>query len=73
MKEETAYAVADLALIVAAGAAAWFVLREPRLRRPALRLVRVLATTTIPAFLVREVRTAWEASGQRNRQSMMAG
>lgn len=73
MKEETAYALADLTLIVAAGAAAWFILRDPRLRRPALRLVRVALTTTIPAYLAREVRRAWGASGQHNRRSMMAG
>jgi hypothetical protein len=73
MKEETAVAIADLVLLAAAGAAAWLILRDPRLRRPALRLVRTLVTGTIPAYLAREVRTAWVASGQQNHSGMMAG
>lgn len=73
MREETATAVADVVLLAAAGAAAWVILRDPRLRGLALRLLRTLVATTIPAYLAREVRTAWEASGQRNPQGMMAG
>lgn len=73
MNEETATTIADVVLLVAAGAAAWFILRDPRLRRPAFRLLGTLALSTIPAYLAREVRTAWEASGQKNRQGMMAG
>jgi hypothetical protein len=73
MRDDTATTIADIVLLIGAGAAAWLVLRDPRLRRPALRLVRTVLTGTIPAYLAREVRTAWEVSGRRNRQSMIPG
>lgn len=73
MTEETATTVADIVLLVVAGAVTWAILRDPRLRRTALRLLRTLATGTIPAYLATEIGTAWAASGQRNQRGMMAG
>jgi hypothetical protein len=70
MTEETATRVATIILLAAGGAATWAILRDSRLRRPALGLLRTLVTGTVPALLAREIRAAWEASGQR---SMMAG
>lgn len=73
MDDERATAVADLLLVAAVAGAAWFVLREPARRRAAFRLARTWATGPLPAFLARELRAAWAASGQRGGRSMMAG
>lgn len=72
MKHETATAVADVLLLAAAGAVTWLIVRDPRLRKPAFRLLWTLASGTIPAYLATEIRTAWAASGQRNQRDMMA-
>ena len=65
MSPETSRTVANVVLVAAAGAAVYAVLRTPILRRTVWQLARVGATVTLPAFLAREVRAAWEASGQR--------
>lgn len=70
MTEETATAIADVVLLLAAGAATWFILRDPRLRRVALGLLRTAVTGAVPAYLVREVRTAWRESA---REPIRAG
>jgi hypothetical protein len=72
MKEETATVVADVVLLGVGLTAAWLIVRNPRLRRPALHLLRTFVTGTLPVYLTREVRTAWEVSGRRNTQGMMA-
>ncbi|HSL20853.1 MAG TPA: hypothetical protein VK886_04915 [Vicinamibacterales bacterium] len=66
MNEQTATRVANVVMIAAAGAAAWVVLRDPRRRRGAARLLKALAAGPLPAWFVRELRTAWEESGQRS-------
>jgi len=66
MREQTATNVANVILLAAAGAATWLILGDPRLRRPALGLLRTFLAGTVPAFLLRELRTAWEASGERS-------
>lgn len=72
MKQETATLVADLVLFAAAGAATWLILRDERIRRPALRLLWQAATVGLPAYLAKEVRTAWAESDQRKQRSMIA-
>ncbi len=69
MTDETATTVANVIMLTAAGAVGWLILRDPRLRRPAIGLLRLFVTGTVPTFLTRELRAAWEASGER---SMMA-
>jgi hypothetical protein len=73
MKNETALAIADVVLLAAAGGVAWVILRNPRLRRPALRLLWTFATGTVPVYLGNEIRTAWRVSGERNQRGMMTG
>jgi hypothetical protein len=65
MSPETSRNVANLVMAAAFGAAVYVVLRTPALRRLAWQAARVGATATLPAFLARETRAAWEASGQR--------
>jgi len=64
MKEETARAVANGVIAVAAIGAAVIILRTPSLRRLALGLARTAIITGIPAWLTREVRQAWEDSSE---------
>jgi hypothetical protein len=64
MNQQTAETVANAVLVCAAVAGAYVVLRTPPLRRLAWRLTRVLLMSTLPAYLSREVRAAWVASGQ---------
>ena len=51
-------------LIVGAGVVAIgvVILRNPRLRRLAWTMTKTAATTTVPAYLAKEVTTAWRAS-----------
>jgi len=66
MEEATARRIADAVLVVAAAGVAWIVLKDPARRRAAFRLLRQLATGTVPGYLGRELRVAWEASGRRS-------
>lgn len=65
MREDTARTVANVVLAAAAAGAAVVVLRTPALRRLAWGLARTALTTTIPLWLSREVRQAWEESERR--------
>jgi hypothetical protein len=65
MDHRRATAVADLVLVAAVAGAAWIVLRDPERRRAAGRFAWVFATRAAPGFLARELRAAWEASGER--------
>ena len=65
MSPDTSRTVANIVLAAAAGAAVYVVLRTPLLRRAAWQAARIGATATLPAFLAREARSAWEASGRR--------
>jgi hypothetical protein len=62
MTPATARTVANV--IVGAGVVALgiVILRTPRLRRLAWTLTKTAATTTVPAYLAKEVTTAWRAS-----------
>ena len=62
VREETASTVANVVLAAAAIGAAVVVLRTPALRRLAFGLARTAITTTIPLWLTREIKHAWEES-----------
>jgi hypothetical protein len=70
MDDRRATTGADLLLVAVAAGAAWIVLRDPARRRAVLRMARGFVTGTLPGLFVRELRTAWEASGRR---SIMSG
>ena len=63
MSRAQAERVANVMIGAAAIAAAVVVLRTPALRGLAWRLAVTTVTGTVPAWLAREVRDAWEASG----------
>jgi len=64
MTESSADKVASIAIGVAAVGAAYYVLRNPHLRRVAWRLGVAALTGTIPEWINREIRDSWEASGR---------
>ena len=57
--------MANVVLATAAIGAAVVVLRTPALRRLAFGLASTAITTTIPLWLTREIKQAWEASETR--------
>ncbi len=65
MTRTTARTVANLVLGAAGAAAAYYVLKHPRLRRAALRALKTGLTNTIPGYLVKEATDAWRETGQR--------
>jgi hypothetical protein len=65
MKEETARVMANVILSLAAAGATYYIASTPRLRRMAWGLLKVAITTTLPAYLSREVRQAWAESDRR--------
>lgn len=67
MTEDTARKVANVTLGLAVAGAAYFVLRNPPLRRLAWRLAVVSLTGTLPAWLNQEVRHAWAESARQVR------
>jgi len=70
MNERTATQVANGLLLVGAGALAYVILRDPQRRRAAFRLARIVIAGPLAAFVTRELKSAWEESGQR---SIMTG
>jgi hypothetical protein len=62
MTRETAETVADVLIGVALLGAAVLVLRTPALRRIAVGLATTALTTTLPAWIGREVKQAWAHS-----------
>ena len=65
MTEETAEKIADVVIGVAVVSAAYYVLRDPGLRRAAGQLVRRTLASSGP-WLYTELRHAWgETSGER--------
>jgi hypothetical protein len=65
MTNASARAVANAILITAGAAAAFVVVTSPPLRRLATLAVRWWLGAGVPAFLIGEVKTAWDASGRR--------
>jgi hypothetical protein len=62
MTSPTARRVADIVLVSAGLAAAYFVLTTPSLRRLALRTTRIWLGASIPAYLLNQTRQAWAES-----------
>ena len=79
MTQASAERVASVAIGIAAVGAAYYVFRTPQRRRRIWRLGIAALTGTIPAWISREIRDAWEASGPATsgsdilRRDMMAG
>ena len=63
MREETARTIANVVVGAVVVAAAVVIVRTPTLRRLAFGLARPAIVTGIPAWLAREVKEAWQASG----------
>jgi hypothetical protein len=64
MTDSTARTIVNTFFGAAAIAALWYVARTPPLRRVALGLIRTGLTVTLPAYLMREVQTAWNESAR---------
>jgi hypothetical protein len=64
MTEQTANRIANVVLAAAALGAAFVIVRTPPLRRMAGGLLLAALTGTAPAWLNRQVREAWDASGR---------
>jgi hypothetical protein len=64
MTDQTARTIANGVLAGVAVCALVYVWRTPRLRRLALGMLRTAVTTTIPAYLAREVQQAWSDSAR---------
>lgn len=72
MTDATAEKVANVVIVVAVVGAACYVIRTPRLRTLAWRLVGAALTGSIPVWLAREVGDGWRESG-RQSSDMIAG
>lgn len=64
MTESSAERFANVVIGVAAVGATYYVLRTPQRRRLAWRLGIAALTGGIPAWVSREIRDGWEASGR---------
>jgi hypothetical protein len=64
MTNEQANRVANVVIAAAAVGAAVVVLKSPTLRRLAWRLTLTAVTGMLPAWIGREVRQGWVASGR---------
>jgi hypothetical protein len=62
MTESSAEKFANIVMGAAAIGAAYYVVKTPRLRRMAWRLIGGAATGLIPAWLAQEIRSSWEAA-----------
>ncbi len=65
MTQARADKVINLLLGVSGIVAVYFMLKDPSSRRKALRAAKVLATDTIPGYMIGEVARAWRETGQR--------
>ena len=64
MTHKQAETTANLVMIAAAGAAAYLVLRNPKLRRLAYQLARQYAAGPLAIWGAELVREAWQDSGR---------
>jgi hypothetical protein len=70
MTEESANRLANVVLGAAAVGIAYAIWRLPGLRRLAVGLAATAVTSAAPAWLHREVRDAWAASGRDPRSAL---
>lgn len=73
LDEDNARTLANVIVGTAALGAAVIVLRTPALRRLAFGLARTALTVTLPVWLSREVREAWDDSGRRHGTTVPPG
>lgn len=64
MRGSAARNVANIVIATAAVGAAYVVITTPPLRRLALIAVRIWLGATVPAYLAREIHTAWVESAR---------
>ena len=64
MTSTTARTVANVVLVSAGAAAAYFVLSKPQGRRAARRLLRTWLGASVPLYLLTETGRAWVQSGR---------
>lgn len=64
MTQSSAEKTANLLMVAAAIGAAVYVLKTPHLRRLAWQLSLATMTGMLPAWINREIRAGWDASGQ---------
>ena len=64
MTEANARTVANVILVSAGVAAAYFVITTPPLRRMALRAVKLWLGASVPVYLANQAREAWVESGR---------
>jgi len=62
--EANARTVANVILVSAGVAAAYFVITTPPLRRLAIRAVKLWLGASVPVYLANEAREAWVESGR---------
>lgn len=62
MTQSSAERFANIVMGAAAIGAAYYVLKTPRLRQVAWRLIGGAATGVIPVWIMREIRSSWEAT-----------
>jgi hypothetical protein len=65
MTQDKADRVLNVLLAVGSMAAMFFVMKNPSSRRKALQALKVLATDTIPGYVLGEAARAWRETGQR--------
>jgi hypothetical protein len=65
MTAATSRTVANAVVIAAGATATYFVLRDPRGRRIARRLLRLWLGASVPMYLLRETGRAWVQSAPR--------
>jgi hypothetical protein len=66
MTDANARATANAVVVSAGVAAAYVILTRPPLRRLASLAVRYWLGASVPVFLLRQARAAWDASGTRH-------
>lgn len=64
MTDENARRVANGLMTLAGAAVTYVIVTNPRLRRVVFDIARKAIVTGLPAYLMREVKDAWAASGQ---------
>jgi hypothetical protein len=68
MTEKQAEKVANILIGVAAAGAVFYILGNPSLRRLAWQMARTAAATSGPAWLVMELKHAWDESADTTGQ-----
>jgi len=65
MTQDKADRVVNVLFVIGGIVAAFLIVKNPSSRRKALRAVKVLATDTIPGYVLGEAARAWREAGER--------